>query len=60
MDEDSHFHSKDVRLARRLMRLGTVARLTQLPLAVCILTCLPLVSEAGDVFTGFQIDNKSQ
>ena len=25
-----------------------------------ILTCLPLVSEAGEVFTGFQIDNKNQ
>jgi hypothetical protein len=37
-----------------------MARLTQLLLAACILTCLPLVSEAGDVFTGFQIDNKGQ
>ena len=37
-----------------------MARLTRLLLAACILTCLPLVSEAGDVFTGFQIDNKSQ
>ena len=37
-----------------------MARLTRLLLAACILTCLPLVSEAGDVFTGFQIDNKGQ
>ena len=37
-----------------------MARPTRLLLAACILTCLPLVSEAGDVFTGFQIDNKSQ
>lgn len=37
-----------------------MARLPRLLLAACVLTCLPLVSEAGDVFTGFQIDNKSQ
>lgn len=37
-----------------------MARFTPLILAACILTCLPLVTEAGDVFTGFQIDNKSQ
>lgn len=37
-----------------------MARLTRLLLMACILTCLPLVSEAGDLFTGFQIDNKSQ
>ncbi|MCI0428218.1 MAG: hypothetical protein L0Z46_09405 [Nitrospiraceae bacterium] len=37
-----------------------MVRLTRLLLAACILTCLPLESEAGDVFTGFQIDNKSQ
>ncbi len=37
-----------------------MARITLLLLATFILTCLPLVSEAGDVFTGFQIDNKSQ
>lgn len=37
-----------------------MARLTQLLLAASILTCLPLVSEAGEVFTGFQIDNKNQ
>ena len=37
-----------------------MARFTLLLLAAFILTCLPLVSEAGDVFTGFQIDNKSQ
>jgi hypothetical protein len=37
-----------------------MARLTLLLLAAFILTCQPLVSEAGDVFTGFQIDNKSQ
>lgn len=33
---------------------------TRFLLAACILICLPLVSEAGDVFTGFQIDNKNQ
>jgi hypothetical protein len=37
-----------------------MARLTRLLLEACILTCLPLVSEAGEVFTGFQIDNKNQ
>ena len=37
-----------------------MAILTRLLLAACVLTCLPLVSEAGDVFTGFQIDNKNQ
>ena len=37
-----------------------MARRTRLLLAACILTCLPLVSEVGEVFTGFQIDNKSQ
>jgi hypothetical protein len=37
-----------------------MARLTLLLLAAFTLTCQPLVSEAGDVFTGFQIDNKSQ
>lgn len=37
-----------------------MARFTPLLLAACILICLPLVSESGDVFTGFQIDNKSQ
>ena len=37
-----------------------MARLIRLLLATCILTRLPLESEAGDVFTGFQIDNKSQ
>ncbi|MEO6306339.1 MAG: hypothetical protein ABIO96_01415 [Nitrospiraceae bacterium] len=37
-----------------------MARLTQLLVATWVLTCLPLVSEAGDVFTGFQIDNKNQ
>jgi hypothetical protein len=37
-----------------------MARLTRLLLATCILTRLPLENEAGDVFTGFQIDNKSQ
>jgi hypothetical protein len=61
MDEDGPFLSADVRPARRLMRLRTMAqRLTRLLLAACILTCLPIVSEAGDVFTGFQIDNKGQ
>lgn len=34
--------------------------LTQLLVAVWILICLPFASEAGDVFSGFQIDNKSQ
>jgi hypothetical protein len=37
-----------------------MARLTWLLLAACILTCLPRESDAGDVFTGFQIDDKSQ
>ena len=37
-----------------------MAKLTRFLLAAYILTCLPLVSEAGDVFTGFQIDNKNQ
>jgi hypothetical protein len=61
MDEDGPFLSADARPARRLMRLRTMARrLTRLLLAICILTCLPIVCEAGDVFTGFQIDNKSQ
>lgn len=60
MDEDSNILSADVWPARRLTRLRTMARLTRLLLAAWILTCLPIVSEAGDVFTGFQIDNKSQ
>jgi len=37
-----------------------MARLTRFLLTAGILTCLPLVSEAGEVFTGFQIDNKNQ
>ena len=37
-----------------------MAQPTLLLLAAFILTCQPLVSEAGDVFTGFQIDNRSQ
>ena len=37
-----------------------MARCTRLLLAAWILMCLPIASEAGDVFTGFQIDNKSQ
>lgn len=37
-----------------------MARLTWLLLAACILTCLPHESDAGDVFTGFQIDDKNQ
>jgi hypothetical protein len=37
-----------------------MARLTWLLLAACILTCLPRGSDAGDVFTGFQIDDKNQ
>jgi hypothetical protein len=38
----------------------TMARLTWLLLAACILTCLPRESDAGDVFTGFQVDDKNQ
>jgi hypothetical protein len=38
----------------------TMARLTWLLLATCILTCMPAEINAGDVFTGFQIDDKSQ
>jgi hypothetical protein len=60
MDENNLFLPVNVQSSRRLMGLGTMARFTRLLLAACILTCLPLVSEAGDVFTGFQIDNKSQ
>lgn len=37
-----------------------LVRLTRLVLAAWILVSLPLASEAGDTFTGFQIDNKSQ
>ncbi len=37
-----------------------MARLTRFLLTAGILTYLPLVSEAGEVFTGFQIDNKNQ
>ncbi len=37
-----------------------MARFALLLLAALILTVLPAPSEAGDVFTGFQIDNKSQ
>jgi len=37
-----------------------MARFTLLLLAALIVTVLPAPSEAGDVFTGFQIDNKSQ
>jgi hypothetical protein len=37
-----------------------MARFTLLLLAALILTVLPAPSEAGDLFTGFQIDNKSQ
>ena len=37
-----------------------MVRLTRLLLAAWILAGLPLASEAGDTFTGFQIDNKSQ
>ncbi|TKS64358.1 MAG: hypothetical protein EWM73_00505 [Nitrospira sp.] len=39
---------------------GTMTRFILLLLAAFILACQPLVSEAGDVFTGFQIDNRSQ
>ncbi len=35
-------------------------RLRRLLLAAWILAGLPLISEAGDTFTGFQIDNKNQ
>ncbi len=38
----------------------TMARLKWLLLAACILTCLPRESDAGDVFTGFQVDDKNQ
>ena len=37
-----------------------MARLTLLLLATLVLTILPGRTWAGDVFTGFQIDNKSQ
>ena len=37
-----------------------MARFTLLLLTAFVLTCLPLVSEAGDVFTGFQVDNENQ
>jgi len=37
-----------------------IVRLRRLFLAVWILTVLPLISEAGDTYTGFQIDNKNQ
>lgn len=37
-----------------------MARFTLLLLATLILTVLPASSEAGDVFTGFQIDNEEQ
>lgn len=37
-----------------------MVRLTRLVLAAWILAGFPLISEAGDTFTGFQIDNKSQ
>lgn len=60
MGENNLFLPADLQPSRRLMGLGTMAKITRLLLAACILSCLPLVSEAGDVFTGFQIDNKSQ
>jgi len=37
-----------------------VARQTRLLLTACILIYLPLLTEAGEVFTGFQIDNNNQ
>jgi hypothetical protein len=37
-----------------------MARLTLLLLATLILTVVPAPTKAGDLFTGFQIDNKSQ
>jgi hypothetical protein len=60
MDKNNLFPPADLRSSRRLRGLGTMAKITRLLLAACILTCFPLVSEAGDVFTGFQIDNRSQ
>ena len=60
MDENNLFLQEDRQPSRRLRGLGTMAKITRLLLAACILTCFPLVSEAGDVFTGFQIDNRSQ
>jgi|SRR6185503_4981636 len=47
-------------LRSSLTRKIAMMRLTQLLVAAWILICLPFASEAGDVFTGFQIDNKSQ
>ncbi len=37
-----------------------MARFALFLLASLVLTVVPITSEAGDVFTGFQIDNKSQ
>ena len=37
-----------------------MVRFTLLLSAVCIITCLPLASEAGEIFAGVTIDNKSQ
>ncbi len=37
-----------------------MARCARILLAACLLVCLPVTGWAGDVFTGFQIDNKSQ
>lgn len=37
-----------------------MARRARILLAACVLTCWPAVGLAGDAFTGFQIDNKSQ
>lgn len=37
-----------------------MARQTRLLLTACILIYLPLLTEAGEVFTGFQIDNNNQ
>jgi hypothetical protein len=37
-----------------------MARFALLLLAALVLTVFPVSSEAGDVFTGFQIDNHSQ
>jgi hypothetical protein len=37
-----------------------MARLIVLLLTTMILTVLPVPTKAGDLFTGFQIDNKSQ
>ena len=44
---------------QRRVRRTTLARLTQFLLAALALVAQPAASHAGDVFTGFQTDNKS-